>query len=148
MRTSDPVIYAAGDVAEHDGTVHGLWPVAVAQAEIAAANAVGDERLYEPRPPVTILKGVGLSVTSSGDVDEQVGDDVVVREPSEDEVRYSKVLTRDGVLVGAVLIGDWRDGQSIVDAVAARAPASVEPVANVTVTGVAGSAAPPAPAAP
>jgi hypothetical protein len=88
---------------------------AATEAPFLADSHVEDERLYEPQPPVTILR---------------------------------RVLTRDGVLVGAVLIGDRRDGQSIVDAVAARAPASVEPVANVTVTGVAGSAAPPAPAAP
>src|SRR5205085_10106133 len=68
MQTSDPAVYAAGDVAEFGGVVHGLWPVAVAQAEVAAANAVGDERLYVPQPDVTILKGVGLAVTSAGDV--------------------------------------------------------------------------------
>src|SRR5207237_4438366 len=58
MCTSDPAIYAAGDMVEHQGVVNGLWPVAVAQAEVAAANAVGDVRTYEPQPPVTILKGV------------------------------------------------------------------------------------------
>jgi len=30
MQTSDPAIYAAGDIAEHDGVIHGLWLVAVA----------------------------------------------------------------------------------------------------------------------
>lgn len=119
LRTSDPAVYAAGDIAEYDGAIYGLWPVAVAQAEVAAANAVGDVRRYEPQPPVTILKGVGLSAKAIGDVEGREGDEITVREPSEDEVRYSKVVRRDGVPVGAVLIGDWPDAAEIIDAVAA-----------------------------
>src|SRR5690606_16171716 len=38
MRTRVPWIYAAGDIAEHNGQVLGLWPVAVEQAEAAAVN--------------------------------------------------------------------------------------------------------------
>ena len=46
MRTSAADVYAAGDVAQHDGLVLGLWPVATKQAEVAAVNALGgDERL-------------------------------------------------------------------------------------------------------
>ena len=33
---------------------------------MAAANAVGAKRLYTPHPPITILKGVGLSVKAIG----------------------------------------------------------------------------------
>ena len=46
MRTSDPRIFAAGDVAEHRGRVHGLWPAAVEQAEVAACGALGEEKAY------------------------------------------------------------------------------------------------------
>ncbi len=123
--TSDPAIYAAGDIAEYGGAIYGLWPVAVAQAEVAAANAVGDVRRYEPQPPVTILKGVGLAVQAIGDVEGRDGDEIAVREPSEDEVRYSKVVSRDGVTVGAVLIGDWPDAAEIIDAVASGAQLEV-----------------------
>jgi NADPH-dependent 2,4-dienoyl-CoA reductase/sulfur reductase-like enzyme/ferredoxin len=124
MRTSDPAIFAAGDVAEHRGATHGLWPIAVAQAEVAAANAVGDARVYEPQPPVAVLKGVGLSVKSAGDVDGRPGDELLGYEPAEDEVRYWKLVVRDGVLAGAVLIGEWADGTAVVDAVAAGADVS------------------------
>ncbi|PYN50480.1 MAG: hypothetical protein DMD94_26940 [Candidatus Rokuibacteriota bacterium] len=70
---------------------------------MAAANAVGAKRLYTPHPPVTISKGVGLSVKSIGVLD---GDEVLAREPGEDDVRYWKLVVRDGILVGAVLLGD------------------------------------------
>jgi NAD(P)H-nitrite reductase large subunit/ferredoxin len=119
MRTSDPAIYAAGDVAEYQDMIQGLWPIAVAQAEIAAANAVGDTRTYEPYPQVTILKDVGLPATSIGDVDGREGDEIVVHEPPPDEVRYLKLVIRGNVLAGAVLVGDWPETTGIVDAVAA-----------------------------
>jgi nitrite reductase (NADH) large subunit len=119
MRTSDPAVFAAGDVAEHLGVTHGLWPIAVAQAEVAAANAVGDKLTYEPQPPVAVLKGVGLGVKSAGDVDGSPGDEVIVHEPAEDEVRYWRLVVREGVLVGAVVLGEWADGTAVVDTVAA-----------------------------
>jgi NAD(P)H-nitrite reductase large subunit len=119
MRTSDPAIFAAGDVAEHLGVSHGLWPVAVAQAEVAAANAVGDVRTYVPQPAVAVLKGVGLSVKSAADVDGREGDEIIVHEPAEDEVRYWRLVVRDGALAGAVLLGDWAVGTAVVDAVVA-----------------------------
>src|SRR5262249_22583036 len=113
-----PVIYAAGDVAECDGGLQGLWPVAVAQAEVAAANAVGVERLYDPQPPATILKGTGLSVMSIGDVHGIEGDELLSHDVGDDEVRYWRLVIRDGTLVGAVVIGDWPQGPALIDAVA------------------------------
>ena len=63
MRTSDPVVFAAGDVAEFEGQVPGLWPTAVAQAEVAAENAAGgDKALRAGVVPVTILKVVGIEL--------------------------------------------------------------------------------------
>ena len=38
MRTSDPDIFAVGDVAEYDGRPFGLWPASVEQAQVAAAE--------------------------------------------------------------------------------------------------------------
>jgi nitrite reductase (NADH) large subunit len=66
MRTAAPAILACGDVAECAGTVAGLWPAAVEQAEVAADNAVGGEQLYVGAAPVTILKVVGIELTSLG----------------------------------------------------------------------------------
>ena len=73
MRTSDPHILAAGDVAEHAGRVHGLWPVAVEQAEVAADNAVGGDKAYVGSIPFTMLKVVGVELTSVGRFEEQAG---------------------------------------------------------------------------
>ena len=51
MATSVPGVFAAGDIAEHNGMVLGLWPIAAKQGEVAAANALGgDERPSKPNP--------------------------------------------------------------------------------------------------
>jgi nitrite reductase (NADH) large subunit len=104
MQTGDPHILAAGDVAEFEGLLPGLWPVAVAQAEVAADVAVGGTKLYDPVVPVTILKVVGIELTSIGRF-EAAG-------PHEEEIaledasgRYRKLVVADGRIVGAILLG-------------------------------------------
>jgi NAD(P)H-nitrite reductase large subunit len=98
--------------------------VASAQAEIAEANATGDDRSYDPQPPVAILKGVGLAVTSIGDVDGAANGEQLFRQSGEDEIRYWKLLVRDERLVGAVLLGHWPEAPFVVDAVASHADVS------------------------
>ena len=104
MQTGDPHILAAGDVAEFEGQVPGLWPVAVAQAEIAADNAVGGTKLYDPVVPVTILKVVGIELTSIGRF-EAAGsheEEIALEDASG---RYRKLVVADGRIVGAILLG-------------------------------------------
>ena len=66
METSVPGVFAAGDVAEHDGRVLGLWPIAAKQGEVAAMNALGGNETLTAEVPATILKGVGLDLFSIG----------------------------------------------------------------------------------
>ena len=61
---SDPFVYAAGDAAEYDGRVLGLWPTAVAQGQVAATNATGGTEIYTGSSPATSLKVSGADLTS------------------------------------------------------------------------------------
>ena len=104
MQTGDPAILAAGDVAEFEGQVPGLWPVSVAQAEVAADVAVGGTKLYDPVVPVTILKVVGIELTSIGRF-EAAGsheEEIALEDASG---RYRKLVVADGRIVGAILLG-------------------------------------------
>ncbi|WP_157592438.1 FAD-dependent oxidoreductase [Solirubrobacter soli] len=104
MQTGDPHILAAGDVAEFEGQVPGLWPVSVAQAEVAADVAVGGSKLYDPVVPVTILKVVGIELTSIGRF-EAAGsheEEIALEDASG---RYRKLVVADGRIVGAILLG-------------------------------------------
>ena len=105
LRTSDPAIYAVGDVAEHDGRIWGLWPVAVAQAQVAAANVVGGQERYRDEVPMTILKGVGLDMLSFGRIEARADDDVVITDDQPHGFRHRMVVVHDGRVVGGVFLG-------------------------------------------
>ena len=83
--------------------MHGLWPVAVEQAEVAADNAVGGDKAYRGSIPFTMLKVVGVELTSVGRFEEQPGDEVVALE--EPGGKYRKLVIEDGRIVGAILLG-------------------------------------------
>ncbi len=104
MRTDDPLVFAAGDLAEWNGQVLGLWPTAVAQAEVAADNAVGGSKAYAGVVPVTILKVVGIELTSIGRFEATAGDEVIALE-DESGRRYRKLVISGGRIAGAILLG-------------------------------------------
>ena len=110
MRTSDPAIFAAGDVAEHRGRVHGLWPAAVEQAEVAAAARSARRRPTPASVPVTILKVVGIELTSIGRFEPERPDEEVIVLEDEPAARYRKLVIADGRIAGAILLGYSRRG--------------------------------------
>src|SRR4051794_905819 len=114
MRTEDPAVYAAGDVAEFDGQLPGLWPTALAQAEVAAENVAGGNRSYASVLPVTILKVVGIELTSMGRFDAAPPHEeaIVLEDPS--ARRYRKLVVAGGRIVGAILLGSANDVASAV----------------------------------
>jgi nitrite reductase (NADH) large subunit len=100
MRTSDDRIFAAGDVAEHRGVVYGLWPAALAQGRAAGLGAAGADAAFLGMPPATQLKVLGIPVFSIG-----------VFQPTDGSFRVlqqgpQRLVCRDGLVVGANLVGD------------------------------------------
>ena len=116
LRTSDERIFAAGDTAEHRGRIYGLWPSAVEQAEIAADNVVGGDREYAGTNPVTVLKVVGVELTSIGRFEAEEDDEVIAFEEDEGR-RYRKLVIADGKVAGAILLGFSHDVSAIRTAV-------------------------------
>jgi nitrite reductase (NADH) large subunit len=126
LRTSDPGIFAAGDVVQWEGGVLGLWPVAVEQAEVAAENAVGGDRTYTATVPVTMLKVVGVELTSVGRVsaDAAAGEREDVHEDTE-ALRYRKIVIDAGErCIGAILLGYPEEAAAVTAAVKAHGPAA------------------------
>jgi nitrite reductase (NADH) large subunit len=106
METSVPGVFAAGDVAEHDGRVLGLWPIAAKQGEVAAVNALGGNATLTAEVPATILKGVGLDLFSIGTFAAQPGAQLVVdQDPDPAAPSYRRLVISDGRAVGAVVLG-------------------------------------------
>lgn len=103
MRTSDEDVFACGDVAEFGGRCSGLIPPAQAQGAVAGANAAGGDVLYREPVPSPILKLSSMSITSIGDISEGEGK-AFVRESDRD--RYLSFVLKNGILCGAILMGD------------------------------------------
>jgi nitrite reductase (NADH) large subunit len=104
LRTSDPDIYAVGDVSEHLGVSYGTWAPAQFQGTIAGMNAAGGDLTFAGIPRSNMLKVLGVEMFSIGNVHPDDGS-YITYELQEDE-RYACFIFRDSRLVGAILIGD------------------------------------------
>jgi len=114
LRTSAAGVYAAGDVAEFKGVVHGIIPAAIEQAQVAAANMVAaDSATYSGTVPATTLKIVGIDLTSLGEATATGDEFVILREVDPASGVYRRLTLRDGKIIGAILLGDTRDVRAL-----------------------------------
>ncbi len=117
MRTSEAGIFACGDAAEFNGRSWGLMAVAQEQGKVAGINAAGGDAVYTETPPSPMLKVGAHSVFSVGDITEGDG---VVSLSEETNTGYGCLMLRDGVLAGAVLVGDTKAGTKLKKAVSEK----------------------------
>jgi NAD(P)H-nitrite reductase large subunit len=107
LRASAPNIFAAGDAAEFEQCVYGLIPPAMDQARAAAANMVTDQKVvYAGTLPAATLKIVGLELTSLGEATAAGAPDEIVRYAEPAAKRYRRLVLRDNIIVGAILLND------------------------------------------
>jgi nitrite reductase (NADH) large subunit len=66
LRTSDPDVYAIGEVALYGGMIYGLVAPGYEMAEVAAANVLGQSRTFKGADMSTKLKLMGVDVASFG----------------------------------------------------------------------------------
>lgn len=105
METNIENVYAAGDVAELNGRIVGLWNIAIEQGKIAGYNIVGKQAVYTGVVPVTILNAFNIALFSMGEVDEKQCDDTITEENG-DSLSYKRLFIRDNKIIGAIVIGD------------------------------------------
>jgi nitrite reductase (NADH) large subunit len=107
MQTSTEDIFAAGDAAEFEGRTYGLIPPAIEQARAASQNMAGGEKiLYHGTLPSATLKLLGMDLASLGEATAEDASLTVRRALDEKAGFYKKVVIRDGVLIGAILLND------------------------------------------
>ncbi|MGH9076796.1 MAG: FAD-dependent oxidoreductase [Acidimicrobiales bacterium] len=113
LATSVPGIYAAGDVAERNGMVLGLWPIAAKHGEVAAMNALGGDHSVDAEVPACILKGAGIELSSIGRVEPEPGDElIVIDNPAEQS--YRRIVISGGRVAGGVVLGHHPEDFSAV----------------------------------
>lgn len=112
MRTNIENIYAAGDIAEFEGRVGGLWPVAIEQGKIAGYNIAGKDITYQSILPVTTMNAFQLSVFSVGNIDENSCSCSIIDDPA-DGANYRRIFIQEQRIVGAIMIGEIKNNQMI-----------------------------------
>jgi len=117
LRTSDPSVYAVGEVALHNGTLYGLVAPGYEMADVLARQLTGQSGAGFPGADQSAkLKLLGTDVASFGDPFREPGSARAI--VYEDQVRgcYEKlVVSPDGTrLYGGILVGDTSDYARLV----------------------------------
>jgi len=105
LQSSDPKIFAAGDILQHRGKIYGIIPATFAQARLAASNILGDKKKYEGTVPWNTLKVAGLFLTSIGLINPEDENQEEIREEKREEGIYKKIILQAGVIIGALWVG-------------------------------------------
>lgn len=107
METNIEGIFAAGDIAQYNGNIFGLWNIAIEQGKVAGYNMAGRDTKYKYVPPVTTLNAFDLTLFSMGIVDETMVTDTMVEENIGDNT-YKKIFIKDNYIKGAIVVGNIR----------------------------------------
>mgnify|MGYP003886227649 CR=1 FL=1 len=106
--TSDPAIYAIGEVAAIEGRCYGLVGPGYTSAEVVADRLLGGAAEFGEADMSTKLKLLGVDVASFGDALGRTPNclDVVVNDPVKQT--YAKLVLSDDAktLLGGILVGD------------------------------------------
>ncbi len=116
LESSDPDIYAVGEVAAHRSIVYGLVAPGYEMAEVVAGNLTGTPRTFSGGDLSAKLKLMGVDVASFGDHEASAdrARSLVYDDPI-DGVYRKLLVSLDGKrLVGGVLVGDAADYSTLV----------------------------------
>jgi len=117
MESSQPGIYAAGDVAEFNGTPYGIWPAALEQGKIAGNNMAGGDMTYQGTTMANTLKVAGVDLASAGNIDAENKLESMV---ATDKGIYKKIVMDKGRIVGCIMLGDTKSFTKITRAIAEK----------------------------
>lgn len=118
METSDPDIYAAGDVAEHRGILYGIWPASYTEGAVAGTNAAGGNSKFSGLVRSNQLKVSDIDLFSVGKIMPEDGSYHVIEKNEADS--YAYLLCRDNRIIGGVLYGDISLASAVKDAIESK----------------------------
>ena len=109
LQSSDPAIFAIGEIAEFKNTLLGITSAAEEQASILANFILGDiSSIYKGSVAMNILKFSDLDLCSIGDInipsDDYAYEEVIFTDIT--KCYYKKCIIKDDLLIGAILVGD------------------------------------------
>jgi nitrite reductase (NADH) large subunit len=114
----DPDVYVVGECAQHRGKVYGLVQPLWEQAQ-TLADHITERNLhaaYHGSKLATKLKVMGVELASMGSIEPADEKDEVVQFAEPKRGIYKKLIIRDGILQGAILLGDTSKAASLMQA--------------------------------
>ena len=129
LRTSDPDIYAAGDIAAHDHPKYAErvrvehWAAAKDQGTHVAGNLLGAEQPYELRP-FFFSDQYDLGCEYRGLAD--AGRDRLVIRGDLNALDFTAFWLRDGAVAAAMNVNQWDDGDALQELVDSGRPVEID----------------------
>ena len=114
----DPDVYVVGECAQHRGMVYGLVAPLWEQAQVLADHITGINPLsaYHGSKIATKLKVMGVELAAMGRTEPMDDRDEVVSFSDAKRGTYKKLIIRDGILTGAMLLGDISKAPYLIQA--------------------------------
>ena len=132
LQSSVPGIYAAGDTAEaidiarQTRWVNAIWPEAAAQGRVAGQNMAGRQVRYPGSLSRNVMRVYGLDVMTVGYANPGKDEGFrLVSAGGENQGYYRRLVFRDEILVGAVLINRIEQGGVLRALIENRIPVRV-----------------------
>lgn len=110
LETNIKNIYAAGDIAEINNSIIGLWTASNEQGQVAGSNMSGKEVKYILPRLFTTLNIGNIKVFSAGDI---VNYDKILEYRDDHREIHHKLFTKGGELTGVILFGDLQGLNSL-----------------------------------
>ena len=104
MQTSDAAIYTLGECVQHRGVTYGLVEPLWEQCAVLADRLTGRRAAYTGSRVGTKLKVAGVNVIALGEREPQLGDESIA--VTDAGGAYRRGIVRNGMLVGAQVVGD------------------------------------------
>ncbi len=109
LQTSNPSIFALGEIAEFENSLYGITSAAEMQADSAAKFIIGDlNSIYKGSVLMNILKFEDLDLCSIGMVNTPKNDttyeEIILKDVNQHF--YKKCIVKNDLLLGAILMGD------------------------------------------
>ena len=104
----DPDVYVVGECAQHRGRVYGLVAPLWEMGQVLADHITGrnPSAAYHGSKIATKLKVMGVELASMGVTEPEDERDEVVTFAEPKRGTYKKLIIRDGILIGAMMLGD------------------------------------------
>ena len=111
LQTSDPDIFAIGEVATHEGMIYGLVAPGYEMAEVLAMNLTGSEAQFTGADLSTKLKLMGVDVASFGDYElpAEKATPLTYEDPFSGVYKKLFFDLEGKRLLGGILVGDASD---------------------------------------